>query len=165
MSKCEKIIIRILLVLFSIMFAFCLVLLFNKDNVVRKSKFVVPHLDASAVSGEPEEVNKELTYQKILIKEDYIVYLCATPKINKNILTIYFTSSVKNNKLLKIRIFDNNDVILGESGLIKPNSYIKDIKLNRNLKDKEYISIKVMSYENETYYSGGSFKLNIFVHK
>lgn len=165
MTKYEKLIIKIHLVLFSIMLIFLIVLFFNKDNIVRKAKFSAPALDVTAVVGEPDGIDKELTYQKMLIKEDYVVNLCATPKITKNVLTVYFTSSVKNNNLLKIRILDKNNVILGESGLIKPNSYIKDIQLNRNLEDNEQISIKVMSYEKENYYSGGSFKLNVSVHK
>ena len=37
--------------------------------------------------------------------------------------------------------------------------------MNRELKDGDGITIKVMSYVKETYYSNGSFNLNVFVHK
>ena len=165
MTKHEKRIIIILLAFFSIIFFVLFALLFNKDNIVRRGKFVAPKMDATAVEGNPEGIDKQFTYQEMLIKEDYVVGLCATPKVERNILTIYFTSNINNKNLLKVRIFDKNGVILGESGLIKPNSYIKDIELNRYLEDNESISIKVMSYEKDTYYSNGSFKLNVFVHK
>lgn len=165
MNRKEKKIIKILSILFIAVFSATSVILINKDKIVRKNKFVAPPMDMNAVAGSPSDIDDNLTYQEISVKDEYTVYLCATPKTNNNKLTIYFTSSKKNKDLLKIRILDENNSLLGESNLIEPNSYIKEIGINRELEDNELITIKVMSYEKDTYYSNGSFKLNVFVKK
>lgn len=163
MNREEKRIIKIFAIIFILVSIIVFVLFINKDNIVRKKKFVAPVMDENAVVGSPLDVDADLSYQEMSIKDDYVVYLCATPVINDNKLIIYFTSSDRNKDLLKIRIFDKDNYLLGESYLIEPNSYIKEIELNRKLEDNELISIKVMSYEKGTYYSNGSFKLNVFV--
>ena len=156
---------RISLIVFIIFLIGRVVLFLNKDKIKRKVKFEAPAYETSAIEGKPENVDEALTYKEVSVKEDYIVYVCATPKEENGVLTLYFTSSEKNVDLFKIRVFDMNDNLLGESGLINPNSYIKDVTLNRNLAENEEIKIKVMSYEKETYYSKGSINLNIFVKK
>lgn len=165
MDKNQKKIIISSIIVFIILFICVIVLYLNKDKIKKKAEFVVPEFETSSVKGKPEGVDESLSYQEMSIKEDYIVYICATPREENNKLTLYFTSSEKNVSLLKIRVFDSNNNLLGESGLIEPNSYIKEINLNRSLNDNEGISIKVMSYQKETYYSNGSFKLNVFVKK
>jgi len=165
MNRKEKKIIKIFAIIFILVSVIALIIFINKDKIVRKNKFVAPIMDITAVVGSPIEVDDDLKYQEVSIKDNYVVELCATPRINNNKLTIYFTSSKKNKDLLKIRILDKDNNMLGESGLIEPNSYIKEIELNKELEDNELISIKVMSYEKDTYYSNGSFKLNIFVKK
>ena len=164
MNNKEKKILKFLVLIFVIVLLLALVLFLNKDSIIRKGKFIAPPMDITAIKGMPENVDSIFTYQEVLIKDDYVVYLSATPQVKDNILTIYFTSSKKNNSLLKIKIFDKNGKVLAETGLIEPDSYIKELNINRKLEDKEAISIKVMSYEKETLYSNGSFKLNVFVN-
>ena len=165
MDKNQKMIILILLIIFIVFFIGVIVLFLNKDKINKKGEFVVPEFEASSIDGKPENVDETLTYQEIRVKEDYIIYMCATPIEEDGKLTLYFTSSEKNIDLLKVRIFDVNNNLIGESGLLKPNSYVKNIILNRSLKENEGIIVKVMSYEKDIYYSNGSFKLNVFVTK
>ena len=165
MNKRERKIITVFIVVFVIICISTLILFINKGNIVRKVDFDKPTIETNFIKGIPDNIDSSLTYKEMAVKDDYIVYLCSTPKVNKNMLTIYFTSSEKNKDLLKIKIFDKDEKVLSESGLINPNSYIKEIKLNRELLNNEMVTIKVMSYEKETYYSNGSFKLNVFVHK
>lgn len=165
MDKNQKIIIITSIIIFIVLSISVIVLYLNKDKIKRKAEFVKPEFETSSIKGKPEDVDETLSYQEMSIKDDFVVYICATPREENNKLTLYFTSSEKNVSLLKIRIFDANNNLLGESGLIEPNSYIKEINLNRSLNENEGISIKVMSYQKETYYSNGSFKLNVFVKK
>ena len=165
MDRNQKIIIISSIIIFIALFTGVIVLFLNKDKITKRSEFIVPELEAFSIEGKPENVDETLTYQEIRVKENYIVSICATPKEKNEKLTLYFTSSEKNVDLLKVRIFDENNNLLGESGLLKPNSYVKDIILNRSLKENQGISVKVMSYEKDTYYSNGSFKLNLFVAK
>lgn len=165
MDKSQKIIIISLIIILIFFFLGVIALFLNKNKITKKNEFVVPEFEISSIDGKPENVDAILTYQEMKLKEDYIVSMCATPKEENCKLTLYFTSSEKNVDLLKAKVFDSNNNLIGESGLLEPNSYVKDIILNRNLVDNEGISIKVMSYEKETYYSKGSFKLNVFARK
>lgn len=165
MDKNQKTIIISSIIVLIVFLIGLLVLSLNKDKIIKKAQFVAPEMEASSIEGKPENIDEALTYQEIRIKDDYIVSMCATPKEENGKLTLYFSSSEKNVDLLKIKVFDTNNNLIGESGLLKPNSYVKDIMLNKSLNDNEGISIKVMSYEKDTYYSDGSFKLNVFVKK
>lgn len=164
MDKSQKTIITISIIILILFFLGAMALFLNKNKITKKTEFVVPEFETSIIEGKPENVDETLTYQEMKLKEDYIVSMCATPREENGKLTLYFTSSEKNVDLLKVRIFDLNDNLIGESGLLKPNSFVKEIVLNRSLEDKEGISVKVMSYEKDTYYSKGSFKLNVFVN-
>ena len=165
MDKEQKTILKIVATIVIILTVMVTILFLNKDNIVRKAPFVAPPFEQTAIDGMPQNIDESLTYKEIAVKEDYIVYLCATPKEENGVLTLYFTSSEKNVDLLKIRVFDNDKNLLGESGLIAPNSYIKNITLNRSLEENEGIFIKVMSYQKETNYSNGSFRLKVFANK
>ena len=163
MDKSQKIIIISSIIILSFFFLGVIALFLNKNKITKRTEFVVPEFETFNIDGKPENVDETLTYQEIQLKEDYIVSMCATPREENGKLTLYFTSSEKNIDLFKVRIFDSNNNLIGESGLLKPNSYVRDIILNRSLKDHEGISVKVMSYEKDTYYSKGNFKLNVFV--
>ena len=163
MDKSQKIIILSSIIILIFFFLGVIALFLNKDKITKKTEFVVPEFETSSIDGKPENVDEAFSYQEMQLKEDYIVSMCATPREENGKLTLYFTSSEKNVDLFKVKIFDSNNNLIGESGLLKPNSYVRDIILNRNLEDNEGISVKVMSYEKDTYYSKGSFKLNVFV--
>ena len=46
--------------------------------------------------------------------------------------TVYFTNAQENHVYLKLRVLDENDRILGETGLLKPGEYVKDVQLLRD---------------------------------
>ena len=53
-----------------------------------------------------------------------------------------------------------DEKVVGETGLLKPGEYIKEVKLDKSLKKDDEITLKVMGYEPDTYYSAGSISLN-----
>lgn len=165
LDKEQQMIIKILIVIVSIICISFIIILFNKDKFVKKSQFVIPELEQNSITGKPSSASKKCMYKEAKVNDEYIVYLCAIPTFKDNILTIYFTSDEVNKGLIKIKVLDSDNNVIGESGLINPNSYIKNIKLNKELKNKERITIKVMHYEKETYYSLGGIKLDLFVRK
>ena len=165
MDKSQKIIIISSTILLIFFLLGVITLFLNKNKITKRTEFVVPEFETSSIDGKPENVDETLTYQEMQLKEDYIVSMCTTPREENGKLTLYFTSNEKNVDLFKVRIFDSNNNLIGESGLLKPNSYVKDIILNRTLTDNEGISVKIMSYEKDTFYSKGSFRLNVFVIK
>lgn len=165
MDKEQKIILKISLAIALVICTISLIIFLNRDAFAKKGQFVVPEMDLTAINGKPDNIPKEYMYQEAKVNNEYIVYLCAIPTVQDKELTIYFTSINTNKGLMKIKVLDSKNNVIGESGLINPDSYIKSITLNKDLKDQEQITIKVMHYEKETYYSLGGIKLDVHVRK
>ena len=80
--------------------------------------------------------------------------------MDSNKATVYFTNAEGNNVYLKLRVLDENDNILGETGLLKPGEYVRDVELIQALSADTGIRLKIMSYAPDTYLSEGSVVLN-----
>ena len=160
-DKKQKLIIKIMIIIVLIISITSLIIFFNKDSFSQKGEFIVPKKDDNAIDGKPSDVAKECMYQEAKVNDEYIVYLCALPLFQDNKLSVYFTSFRNNKGLMRIKILDLEKNVIGESGLISPNSYIKDIVLNKKLENGDIITVKVMHYEKNTYYSLGEIKLDL----
>lgn len=73
---------------------------------------------------------------------------------------IYFANHAPNTTWMKIRFFNSNGELIGESGLIKPNEYLEFVTLNQKTTNAS-ITVKVMCYEPETYHSKGSSQITL----
>ena len=73
---------------------------------------------------------------------------------------VWLTNPEENTVWLKVRILDEKGNILGESGLVRPGEYVRSVKLDSLPKETVDVSLKIMAYEPETYYSAGSAVLN-----
>lgn len=157
-SKRQKILLIILSLLFiisAVIMTIALVTHNKSENAESKNNFIPPSFDENAISGTPT-VDSSLRYEEIYAEGmAYKIYICRTPHIEDNKLTIYFTSPAENEKNLKIRVYDENGNTLGETGLIKPDEYIKYVTLKENVDKDTILNIKVMGYEPETYMSAG----------
>ena len=80
--------------------------------------------------------------------------------MDSNNATVYFTNAEGNNVYLKLRVLDENDNSLGETGLLKPGEYVKDVELIRALSAGTGIRLKIMRYAPDTYLSEGSVVRN-----
>lgn len=118
--------------------------------------FVPPQFDSAAAEGTPnvpeglgwsELYRQGMTFRASVCGEIFIVGRTAT---------VYFTSPKDNTLWLKLRILSENGAILGETGLIKPGQYIPSITFDTLPENGEKIILKLMSYQPETYYSGGA---------
>ena len=163
MDKNQKLIIKITLVFVIIIIVISLIIFLN--SLSKKSGFIIPKIETNAIEGKPNNIKKKCIYQEAKVNDEYIVYLCAYPLLEERTLNIYFTSSEVNKGLIKVKVLDSENKVIGETGLINPDSYIKDISLNKDLKDKERITLRIMNYEKETYYSLGEIKLDLLVRK
>ena len=165
LDRQQKTIIKVLFIIVLIICAVSLVLFFNRGGFARKGDFVVPPKEQNAVRGVPRDYPKECLYQEAKVTDDYIIYLCAAPAIKDNQLSIYFTSVKTNKGLMRIKVLDQKNNEIGNSGLIEPNSYIKEVALNKEFKARDKITIRVMNYEKDTYYSLGEIKLDLFIRE
>lgn len=118
--------------------------------------FVPPEFEKNAILGTPEVPDNygyDVLYQEGM---SFKVGLCGIVKIQSSLADIYLTNISDNSLWLKVRIYDEMGDIIGETGIIKPGEYVKSVQLSTVMSENSKIQIKIMSYEPETYHSGGA---------
>lgn len=153
---------KLLIILFTILVVFICIICCLLINIDKKSTFKKPEFDKNV-----EEIPDDLDYEKSVLKvvEGYSIYISPSPKLDSNYLKIDFISFDTNNIWIKVRILDNNDNIIGETGLVKPGEYLEKVKLNKTIKENDKIKYKIMGYEKDSYLSAGAISLNTKVVK
>lgn len=131
----------------------------NNQNASAQ-EFVPPEFDSGAAEGTPS-VPSDMGYLEVY-KEgmSFNAFICGEVNIKDGKADIYFTNPEKNTLWMKLRIFDENGKVIAETGLIKPNEYIKTVSFDTVPKNNSKITMKIMTYESNTYYSGGAVSLN-----
>ena len=123
--------------------------------------FTPPPFDDNATVGVPT-VPDDLGYG-ILYREgmSFRVGICGKLNVSADTTDVYLTNPAENIVWLKIRVFDADGNVVGESGLIRPGEYLKSISLNvpPDAIGTTALVVKVMSYEPDTYLSMGSITL------
>ena len=162
MDKKKNVIILCLLVLCSFSMVIMIVSLTYKPKNI---EFVPPSFESEAIKGMPEP-QEELAWSELYQEGmSFKTGICANIIVHKDMAEVYFSNSKDNTVWLKLRVLDENNNILGETGLITPGEYVKEVKLNGNIKEGQKIKLKIMAYEPETYYSEGSIILNTTIKK
>lgn len=118
-------------------------------------EFTPPPFDSTAVVGTPD-VPDGLGYSE-LDCQVYKVSLCG--KLNAS-GDIWLTNPETNEVWLKVRVLDEKGNILGETGLVRPGEYVRTVALTTIPKSGTPITLKIMAYEPNTYYSAGAASLN-----
>lgn len=121
-------------------------------------EFVPPAFDPAAVAGTPE-VPEGLGYGELDVKGIYKVSVCGVVRPSGSKADVFLTNPVENTVWLKLRVLDAEGELLGETGLIRPGEYVQSVTLSRVPEQGSAITMKVMSYEPQTYYSAGEAKL------
>lgn len=138
------------------------VILLTPKKEKSEPTFTPPPFEAAAQSGMPEVSDESWTkvYQDGM---SFTAYVCGKVSVKEGKADLYFTSDGSNNVWLKLRVTDEKDNILGETGLLKPGEYVKSIEFDTVPKSGTKIKLKIMAYEPETYYSAGAVALNTTV--
>lgn len=121
-------------------------------------EFTTPPFDSSTVVGTPT-VPDGLGWQE-LDAQAYKVGICGKFIPNRNTADVWLTNPAKNTVWLKVRVLDEKDNTLGETGLIKPGEYVQSVELDTVPKAGTPIVLKIMAYQPDTYYSEGAVSLN-----
>ena len=87
--------------------------------------------------------------------------LVAKPETSDEGINLYFANDTANDVWLLVKVSNSKGWVAGETGLIKPGEYVKEIK--GDFEKGENIKIQVFSYKPELYYSSGTFVLNTVV--
>ncbi|MBR2387410.1 MAG: hypothetical protein IKB02_01435 [Clostridia bacterium] len=124
-------------------------------------EFVPPPFDSSAVVGSPDIEDPDAIGYTELDAKAYKVAVCGLVKLSGDSADIYFANLETNEVWLKLRIIDEKGNILGETGLIKPGEYVRSITFTEKVpKVGTKITMKIMGYQPDTYYSAGEVKIN-----
>ena len=133
-----------------------MVVAFSVTGSPKQGKFIPPPFEDAAVQGTPD-VPEELQYSSPYREGmAYRFSVCGYVTMDSNKAVVYFTNAAENDVYLKLRVIDDSGNILGETGLLKPGEYVKDVELNVIPSAGTGIILKIMSYEPDTYMSEGS---------
>lgn len=133
-----------------------MVVVLSVMNAPKQGEFIPPPFEDAAMQGIPD-VPEELQYSSPY--RDGMAYrfsVCANVKMDGSKAVVYFTNAEENSVYLKLRVLDKDGNILGETGLLKPGEYVKGVELDKDPSAETTISLKIMSYEPDTYMSEGS---------
>lgn len=141
-----------------------LAILNSRENNAGKSSetaaFVPPPFEEGAEQGTPE-VPENMGYREVYREGmSFRASICGEVNISEGKADVYFTNSAENSLWMKLRIFDASGKVIAETGLIKPGEYLKTVSFDTVPQNGEKISMKIMTYEPNTYYSGGAVALN-----
>ena len=106
------------------------------------------------------EVPDGLGYSLLEVPSVFTAFVCGRVIPENGAADIYFTNNPANEVWLRLRVLDMEGNILGETGLLKPNEYVRSVALKEVPPVGTEIQLKVMAYEPETYHSAGAVTLN-----
>ena len=95
--------------------------------------------------------------------EAFSVGICGVILPKGSNVDVWLTNPADNAVWLKVRILDASGQMLGESGLIRPGEYVQTVTLQSVPPAGTPITLKVMAYEPETYYSAGAVNISTMV--
>ena len=120
--------------------------------------FTPPPFEQGAVSGVPV-VPENLGWGQLDAKV-YKVSVCGVLQVENGKIDVWLTNPEENNVWMKLRILDLDGNLLGETGIIRPGEYVRQVTLNEIPGNGENVALKIMAYEPESYYSAGAVTLN-----
>ena len=128
----------------------------------KQATFTPPPFEAEAQSGTPTVADESWTrlFQDGM---NFSAHLCGKVVLSGKSADVYFANDEENEVWLKLRILDEKDHILAETGLVKPNEYVRTVTFNPVPADGTKIKMKIMAYEPDTYYSAGAVTLSTTV--
>ena len=134
--------------------------IFALNENSQNAEFVPPKFDSEAAEGVPS-VPDGMGYLEVY-KEgmSFNAFVCGEVNVVNGKADVYFTNPQKNTLWMKLRVFDEKGNVIAETGLIKPNEYLKTISFEKIPANNSKITMKIMTYEPTTYYSGGAVSLN-----
>ena len=120
--------------------------------------FVPPPFDERAESGVPD-VPEKFGWNEIDTGA-YKASLCGEIFPEENRIKVWLYNPTENDVWMKLRVINGKGETIGETGLIRPGEYVESIHLTEVPESGSGITLKLMAYEPETYYSAGAVSLN-----
>lgn len=124
-----------------------------------RAEFIPPPFETAAQSGMPD-ITEESWTEVCQDGVDFSVHICCEVVLDGKTADIFFTNDDGNEVWMKLRIMDENDIILAETGLLKPNEYVRTVSFDTIPAKGTKIKLKILAYEPDTYYSAGTVTVN-----
>lgn len=136
--------------------------LLNETAPRETLKFVPPSFSEDFEYGAPKVPDDKVHSYREIYKDGmtFTSYICGEVVVENGSADVYFTNPKGNSVWMKLRVFNSNGDVIAETGLIRPNEYIKSVKFDTIPEDGEKIVMKIMTYEPYTYESAGAVPLN-----
>lgn len=128
-----------------------------------KTEFTPPKADTSA-SREAFDYSEAEGYEIFSANGFYQVGICGALTLSDGKIDVLFVSPESNGVLLMLKITDKNGNILGQTGTIEPGQHIESLTLSADLKETTEVTMKVMAYDPQTYYSAGTISLGTSIY-
>ena len=123
----------------------------------KEIRFTPPSFDEAAVEGTPPLT--EADGYRPIDAQVYQFSICGELTLKDGKTDVWLTNNAENAVWLKARLMDAEGNELGETGLIRPGEYVQSLHLATLPEETAEVTMAVMSYEPETYYSMGSVSL------
>ena len=142
--------------------AFLILIAVARTSALRQTEktgeFIPPPFESAAVFGVPE-VDESLGWSELSVRQGYVAHVCGVLRADADeTLAVWFSSDEENEVWLKLRLRNEQGEILGDSGILKPGEYVERIKLREGAVSGP-VTLQIMGYEPESYYSAGSVSL------
>ncbi len=164
-SKTEQKVIQIIAaVLIVATVAVAGVFLFKQNQVVIKD-FVKPEFDATASVSDLSTLSSVYSFDVIQATDTIGIGLCTDIALqdgDKYCVNAFSLDTNCDNILIKL--YDDQGRLLASSGLIRPGECVEFLNAERTLKKDSIVSVKVLTYEPDTYLSDGTFTIEVNLH-
>ena len=121
-------------------------------------EFTPPPFESAAVFGVPE-VDDTLGWSELNVRPGYAAHVCGVLRADADgTVAVWFSSDAGNDVWLKLRLKNADGETIGETGILRPGEYVERLKLDDGAGSGD-VTLQVMGYEPETYYSAGSINL------
>lgn len=125
--------------------------------------FDPPQFEATAQLGDPSKIEKMPSDWAVMDDKEmpFAVGISAIPKkLDDETIRVWFHNPADNSSWIQLQIVDQQEKVLGSTGLLKPGSYVETVSGNfKDLSAASDVSMKVIGFEPDLYYSQGSFVL------
>lgn len=129
-------------------------------------EFQKPSFDANAVVGTvPLTEEEQLLYGYDVRVPQGAIYrtgMCGVVTVKDGKATVWLCNPDTNTVNLKVRLTNGAGEVVGESGLVRPGEYLRDVTLTKEVAANDQITMRIMSYNIENYQSEGAFVMNTY---
>lgn len=132
-----------------------------KGTAPKAPAFTPPPFEPAAQTGVPD-VPEDLGWSEVKA-DHYSFSVCGVFCPEKDSVDLWLTNPENSGVWMKLRLLDTEGNILGETGLITPGEYVQSVALDPIPKSGDLITMRLMAYEPDSYFSAGAANLNVTV--